>query len=96
MKLPSVVYDYDVINDSWFLILKINGFLAASFYRFDVLEKQKLIKTDRPSHVGWPALREGKVLRKTTTKIKVSFTEKKVLYSKESFTFQSCIITKVL
>ena len=40
---------------------------------------------DRPSHMGWPVPREGKVLWKTTTKIKVSFTEKKVLYLKESF-----------
>ena len=98
MKLPSVVYDYDVINDSWFLILKMNGFLAASFCRFHLLEKQKLIKTDRPSHVGRPALREGKVLWKMATKIKVSFTEKKVLYFKENFTFQSkcCILKKVL
>ena len=74
----------------------MNGYLAASFYRFHVLEKQKLIKTDRRSHVGWPAPREGKVLWKTTTKIKVSFTEKKVLYFKESFTFQSkcCMLKK--
>ena len=43
----------------------------------------------RPSHVDWLALREGKVLWKTTTKIKVSFIEKKVLYFKESFIFQS-------
>ena len=76
----------------------MNGYLAASFYRFHVLEKQKLIKTDRPSHVGWPAPREGKVFWKAKTKIKVSFTEKKVLYFKESFTFQSkcCISKKVL
>ena len=98
MKFPSSVYDDDIINDSWFLILKINGYLAASFNRFHVLEKQKLIKTDRPSYVGWPAPREDKVLRKTTTKIKVSFTEKKLLYFKESFTFQSkcCILKKIL
>ena len=38
---------------------------------------------------------EGKVFEKTTTKIKVS-TEKKVLYFKESFTFQSkrCTVLK--
>ena len=55
LNLPSSVYDYAVINDSWFLILKMNGYLAACFYKFHVLEKQKLIKTkqpDRPSHVG--------------------------------------------
>ena len=97
MKLPSSVYDYDVISDFWFFILKMNGYLAASTYRFHVLEKQKLIQIDRPSHVGWPAPRKGKVLWKTTTKIKVSFTEKKV-YLKESFTFQNkcCILKKVL
>ena len=53
---------------------------------------------DRSSHVGWPAPRKGKVSGKTTTKIKVSFIEKKVLHFKESFTFQSkcCILKKVL
>ena len=53
---------------------------------------------DRPSHVGGPAPREDKALWKTTTKIKVSFTEKKVLYFKDSFTFQSksCILKKLL
>ena len=53
LKLP--VYDYAIINDSWFLILKMDGYLAICFYKFHVLEKQKLIKTkqpDRPSHVG--------------------------------------------
>ena len=84
----------DVINDSWLLILKISGYLAVSFYRFHALEQQKLIKTDGSGHAVWPAPREGKVLWKTTTKIKVLFTGKKVLYFKESFTFQSkCSIT---
>ena len=48
--------------------------------------------------MGWLALREGKVLQKTKAKIKVSFTEKKVLRFKESFTFQSkcCILKKEL
>ena len=70
----------------------------ASFYRFHVPEKQKLIKTNSQSHVGWPVPRKDKVLWKTTTKIKVSFTEKKVLYFKDSFTFQSksCILKKLL
>ena len=45
------VYDYVVINDSWFLILKMNGYLAAYFYKFHVLEKQKLIKTKQ--RVTW-------------------------------------------
>ena len=65
MKLPSSVYGYDIIDDTWFLILKMNGYLAACFYRFHVLEKQKLVKTkhsDRPSCVGWPMPREGKAL----------------------------------
>ena len=31
LKLLSSVYDYDVINDSWFLMLKMNGYLGASF-----------------------------------------------------------------
>ena len=56
LKLPSSVYDYAVINDSWFLILKMNGYLAACFYKFHVLEKQKLIKTkqsDRPKSRGF-------------------------------------------
>ena len=47
----------------------MNEYLVASVHRFHMLEKQKLIKTDRPSHVGWPVPREGKVLWKTTTKI---------------------------
>ena len=60
----------------------MNGHLAASFYRFQVLEKRKLIKVDRPSK----------------TKIKVSFTAKKVLHFKGNFKFQSkgCISKKVL
>ena len=37
---------YAVINDSWFLVLKMNGYLAACFYKFHILEKQKLIKTN--------------------------------------------------
>ena len=51
MRLPSSVYGYVVINYSWSLILNMNGYLAAWFYKFHVLEKQKLIKTkqlDRP------------------------------------------------
>ena len=55
LKLPSSVYDYVVISDSWFLILKMNGYLVACFYKFHMLEKQKLIKTkqpDRPSQAG--------------------------------------------
>ena len=44
-------------------------------------------QSDRPSHVGWAVPHEGKVLWKTTTKTKVLFTEKKVLYFIESFIF---------
>ena len=51
----------------------MNGYLVASFYGFQVLEKRKLIKTDRPSKI----------------KINVSFTAKKVLHFKESYEFQS-------
>ena len=97
MKVPSLAYNRDIINDPWFLILKMNGYLAASVYRFHILEKQKLIKTDRTSHVGWPAPRAGKIFWKTTN-IKVSFTEKKVSYFTESFAFQCKwnILKKVL
>ena len=55
-------------------------------------KKQKLIKINKlPDgliHMGWTAPGEGKVLWKTTTNIKVWFTEKKVLYFETSFTFQ--------
>ena len=61
----------------------MNGYLAACFYKFHVLEKQKLIKTkqpDRPSHVGsW-----SKVLWKTTTKKRKYYILKKVLHFKVS------------
>ena len=94
LKFVSSVFDYDIINDSWFLMM--NRYLAASFYRSHVLGKQKLIKADRTSHVGWPAPREGKVLWKTATKIKESMTENKVLCFKESFAFQNkCCILKM-
>ena len=74
LKLPPV-YDFAVMND-WFLvlnlILKMNGYLAACFYKFHVLEKQQLIKTiqpDRPSQVGlW-----SKILWKTATKKSITF-----------------------
>ena len=62
MNLSSSVYDYDVINDSWFLILKMNGHLETCFHRFHVLEKQKLIKTNRQTdQVTWVDLRHVKV-----------------------------------
>ena len=66
----------------------MNGYLAASFYRFHVLEKQKLIKTDRRSHVGWPAPREGKVLWKTTTKIKDHLLRRKYYILKKVLHFR--------
>ena len=38
-KLPSCVYDY-VISDSWFLILKMNGYLVAFFTDFKCLKSK--------------------------------------------------------
>ena len=73
--------------------------LAVPFYRFHVLEKQKIIKANSLiDQVTWVDQRHVKVLRKTAIKIKVSITEKKVLYFKEKSTFQSkcCILKKVL
>ena len=41
----------------------MNGYLAASFYRFHMLENQNQGKQpDRPNHMGWPVPREGKAL----------------------------------
>ena len=79
MKLLSCVYDYDVNSDTLFLILKRNGYLAASFYRLRVPEKQKLIKTNsQTDQVTW--VDREKSYERTTTKIEVSFIGKKVLY----------------
>ena len=63
-----------------------------------VLQKQNFLKTGKPGLVGWPAPPEDKILWKTTTKLKVSFTKKKVLYLKENVTFpsNSCILKNVL
>ena len=74
----------------------MNGYLLASFYRFHMLENWKLIKTDRPSHVGWQAPGEGKSYEKRQLKLKYHL--KKLLYFKENFTFQSkcCMLQKVL
>ena len=71
-------------------------FLQTSRASIAKIKQEKQL--DRSSHVGWPAPRKGKVSGKTTTKIKVSFLEKKVQHFKESFTFQSkcCILKKVL
>ena len=59
----------------------MNGYLVACFYKFHMLEKQKLIKTkqpDRPSHVGlW-----SKVLWKTTTKKRKYYILKRVIHFK--------------
>ena len=70
LKLP--VYDYAVINDSWFLILKMNGCLAACFYKFHVIEKQKLIKTnsqiDRVTRVREVKSYEKRQLKKESIK----------------------------
>ena len=73
--------------------------LAVPFYRFHVLEKQKINKANSQiDQVTWVDQHHVKVLRKTAIKIKVSITEKKVLYFKEKSTFQSkcCILKKVL
>ena len=80
IEASSSVYDYNVFNDSWFLILKMNEYL---FFTDFICLKSKINQDKqpaRPSHVSWPVPREGKVLWKTTTKIKVSFTEKKVFF----------------
>ena len=90
MKFPSSVYNYDVISDSWFLIIKINRYQEASLTDFTCLKSKNWSQqTARPPHMGCTAPREGKVLWKTTTKIKVS------IYWKESIIFQSkCFILK--
>ena len=55
---------------------------------------------DKSSHMGWPAVCNQVKVKSCKnddySKIKVSFTEKKVLYFKESFIFQSkcCILLK--
>ena len=80
IEASSSVYDYNVFNDSWFLILKMNEYL---FFTDFICLKSKINQDKqpaRPSHMSWPVPREGKVLWKTTTKIKVSFTEKKVFF----------------
>ena len=60
MKLPSSVYDYDITSDYWFLILKMNGYLAAYFYKFHVLEK--LINTNsQTDQATWVDQRHMKV-----------------------------------
>ena len=49
-----MIMHYAVINDSWFLILKINGYLTTCFYKFHMLEKQKLMKTNsQTDQVRW-------------------------------------------
>ena len=93
LKLPSSVYDYDVINDSLFLILKMNGYTAASFYGFHVLEKQKLIKTNsQTDQVTWVDQRHMKVKSYEKQQLKLKYhllrrkyyILKKVLYLKVS------------
>ena len=101
MKLPSFVYDYNVINDSLFLILKMNGYLAASFNRFHVLEKQKLIMTkSQTDQVTWVDQHQVKSYEKRQLKSKYhllktcDYAEKKVLYSEA--VAQRCSVKKVL
>ena len=85
MKLPSSVYDYDVINDSWFLILKMNGYLTPSFYRFHALEKQKLIKTNSQTEQDtWVKQRQMKVKSYEKRQLKLKSILKKVLHFRVS------------
>ena len=74
LKLPSSVYDYDAISDSCFLILKVNGYLTASFYKFHVLEKQKLIKTSsQTNQVKWDDQRHVKVKSYEKRQLKLKY-----------------------
>ena len=74
LKLPSFVYDYDAISDSWFLILKANGYLTASFYKFHVLEKQKLIKTSsQTNQVKWDDQRHVNVKSYEKRQLKLKY-----------------------
>ena len=67
------------------IILKMNGWVPSDFFLPNSRAwKAKANQDKRPSYVDWPAPREGKVLWKPATKIKVSLAEKKVLYFKES------------
>ena len=85
MKLPSSVYDYDVINDLWFLILKMNGYLAPSFYRFHTLEKQKLIKTNSQTEQDtWVKQHQMKVKSYEKRQLKLKYILKKVLHFRVS------------
>ena len=100
MKLPSFVYDYDVINDSLFLILQMNRYLAASFNRFYVLEKQKLIKTNsQTDQITWVDQRQVKSYEKRQLNLKYhllktcDYAEKKVLYLEA--VAQRCSVRKV-
>ena len=99
LKTPSDKYILWLWCYQWFSVLNpLDEWVPSALCLQISHEKQKLIKTNRPSHGSWPMLCEGKVLWQTTTKIKVSFTKKKVLYFKESFTFQSkcCILKKTI
>ena len=74
--------------------------VPSGFLQISRGSKAKIIqdkKPDRQCHVGWPTPHKGKFLWKTTTKIKVSFAEKKVVSFKGSFAFQRkcCILKKV-
>ena len=63
-----------VIHDSWFLILEINGYLAASFSRFQIPEKQKLIKTkSQKDQVTWVDQRHVKVKSYEKKQLKLKY-----------------------
>ena len=47
-------YDYNAINDSWFLIYQMNGWLVGTYQLLlntHTKKEQKLIKKDKPSQV---------------------------------------------
>ena len=90
MKLPSSVYDYDVINDSWFLFLKMNGYLAASFYRFHMLENQKLIKTNSRTDQVTSVMVKSYETRQL--KLKYHLLRKKYYISKKVLHFKEIVV----
>ena len=89
----------------WFLVLNPSDEWLPSGFFLKISRSRKAKfnqdrQLDRPSHVCWPVPCEQVKVKfmKTTAKLKVSFTEKKVLNFKESFIFQSkcCIIKPLL
>ena len=60
LKLPSSIYGYDVITNSWFLILKMNGYLVASVYTDFMCLKSKN-SSRQTDQVTWVDQRRVKV-----------------------------------